>query len=75
MNLRSSFFSVTVKNDSVVINGKGYGHGVGLCQEGAMAMASAGFDYKQIIEFYYMGVRITDIKNAVSPSAAARHLP
>ncbi|MDQ1296982.1 MAG: Amidase enhancer [Bacteroidota bacterium] len=75
MNLRSSFFSVTVKNDSVIINGKGYGHGVGLCQEGAMAMASEGFDYKQIIEFYYSGVRITDIKYAVSPSAAARRLP
>ncbi|MCU0472363.1 MAG: SpoIID/LytB domain-containing protein [Bacteroidales bacterium] len=65
LNFRSSFFSVTTKKDSVVIKGKGYGHGVGLCQEGAMAMASKGFDYKQIIEFYYAGVRITDIKNAV----------
>lgn len=63
LNLRSSFFSVTNENDSVVLRGKGYGHGVGLCQEGAMVMASKGFDYKQIIEFYYTGVRITDIKN------------
>lgn len=66
MNLRSSFFSVTAEGDSVILNGKGYGHGVGLCQEGAMVMASSGYNYKQIIEFYYTGVRITDIKNAVA---------
>lgn len=65
MNLRSSFFSVTVEGDSVYLKGRGYGHGVGLCQEGAMVMALKSFDYKQIIEFYYSGVRITDIKNAV----------
>lgn len=61
MNLRSSYFSVAVSGDSVVLSGKGYGHGVGLCQEGAMVMASKGFDYRQIINFYYTGVRITDI--------------
>jgi stage II sporulation protein D len=61
LNLRSSFFTVRVEGDSVVLKGRGYGHGVGLCQEGAMVMASKGFDYKQIIEFYYSGVRIADI--------------
>jgi stage II sporulation protein D len=67
LNLRSSFFSLKVEGDSVILKGRGYGHGVGLCQEGAMVMASKGFDYKQIIDFYYTGVRITDIKNTVSP--------
>jgi stage II sporulation protein D len=67
LNLRSSFFSLKVEGDSVVLKGRGYGHGVGLCQEGAMVMASKGFDYKQIIDFYYTGVIISDIKNAVSP--------
>jgi stage II sporulation protein D len=65
LNLRSSFFSVTADGDSVLLDGRGYGHGVGLCQEGAMAMASKGYDYKQIIDFYYSGVRIADIKNAI----------
>lgn len=65
LNLRSAFFSLSVEGDSVVLKGRGYGHGVGLCQEGAMVMASKGFDYKQIIDFYYTGVRITDIKNAI----------
>lgn len=65
MDLRSSFFSVKTYGDSIILNGRGYGHGVGLCQEGAMVMAAKGFDYKQIIVFYYTGVIISDIKNAV----------
>lgn len=63
MDLRSTFFSLSVAGDSVLLKGKGYGHGVGLCQEGAMVMAQKGFDYRQIIDFYYSGVWITDIKN------------
>jgi len=64
--LRSSFFSVSAKGDSVILNGRGYGHGVGLCQEGAMVMATKGFDYRQIINFYYTGVVLADIKEAKS---------
>ena len=65
LNLSSTFFSVTENNSSIILKGRGYGHGVGLCQEGAMAMASQGFRFNQIIDFYYSGVMITDIKNAV----------
>jgi stage II sporulation protein D len=65
LGLRSSFFSVVIGGDSVVLKGRGYGHGVGLCQEGAMVMALKGYDFRQIINFYYTGVIITDIKNAV----------
>ena len=66
LNLRSTFFSVFAGSDSVVLSGKGYGHGVGLCQEGAMMMATKGFKYPEIISFYYTGVFISDIKNAVA---------
>lgn len=66
LNLRSTFFSVTSAGDTIILKGRGYGHGVGLCQEGAMVMASDGFNYKQIIDFYYSGVMISDIKNAVN---------
>jgi stage II sporulation protein D len=66
LNLRSTFFSVYAKGDSIILNGRGYGHGVGLCQEGAMEMAARGFNYKQIIDFYYFGILISDIKNAVA---------
>jgi stage II sporulation protein D len=66
LNLRSTFFSVFAIRDSVFLKGRGYGHGVGLCQEGAMVMAARGAKYKDIINFYYSGVIISDIKNAVN---------
>jgi stage II sporulation protein D len=66
LNLRSTFFSVYANGDSIVLKGRGYGHGVGLCQEGAMVMAAKGFNYREIINFYYSGVIISDIKNAVA---------
>ena len=65
MNLRSAFFSVYADGDSVILKGRGYGHGVGLCQEGAMAMAKGGKKYRQILDFYYSGIILADIKNAV----------
>jgi stage II sporulation protein D len=66
LDLRSTFFSLNAKGDSIVFSGRGYGHGVGLCQEGAMAMATKGFKYPEIIRFYYTGVIIADVKNAVA---------
>lgn len=43
---------------SFTINGKGYGHGVGLSQYGAKGMASAGYSYDEILKFYYTGIDI-----------------
>ena len=42
-------------------NGRGWGHGVGLCQVGAYGMAVAGADYKEILKKYYEGIKITKI--------------
>jgi stage II sporulation protein D len=64
LDLRSSFFSVLREGDSIIFKGRGYGHGVGLCQEGAMVMAARGFNFRDIIGFYYYGVVITDINYA-----------
>lgn len=66
LNLRSAYFSVIPEGNEVILKGKGYGHGVGLCQEGAMAMAAKEYNYEQIISFYYSGVRISQVGNAVS---------
>jgi len=41
--------------------GRGYGHGVGLSQEGAINMARQGFTYIDILKFYYLGIAITTI--------------
>ena len=54
--LKSTFFSVRPEGDNVLIKGRGFGHGVGLCQEGAMNMAKYELDYHQILKFYYDGI-------------------
>jgi len=43
---------------SFTFHGRGYGHGVGLCQVGAYGMAKAGKSYREILETYYRGVEI-----------------
>lgn len=43
------------RNNKIVISGKGYGHGVGMSQWGAIAMADFGYDWQEIIEHYYCG--------------------
>lgn len=58
--LKSTYFSTHLEGDEVVLNGRGFGHGVGLCQEGAMGMANSGFSYKQIALFYFNKIRIVD---------------
>lgn len=61
-SLKSTFFSCRLENGSVVLNGRGYGHGVGLCQEGAMKMARSGYDYQQIARFYFPGLRVVNLQ-------------
>lgn len=63
--LKSTFFSVEQKGDMIIFNGRGYGHGVGLCQEGAMEMARRKYSYKDILNFYYKDVYLVNI-NALS---------
>ncbi len=55
---RSTFFSIESKNDSLLIKGRGFGHGVGLCQQGAIKMAELGINYHDIIKYYYKDTRI-----------------
>jgi stage II sporulation protein D len=56
--LRSSFFSVEVVSNSIRLKGRGYGHGVGLCQDGAINMARRGKSHTEILEHYFSKVRI-----------------
>ena len=53
--LQSSFFYVTKSGDRIVFKGCGWGHGVGLCQEGAQGRALAGQSAEQILRHYYPG--------------------
>ena len=55
--LKSTFFSVSVDSttDNVILYGHGYGHGVGLSQEGAIRMVELGVPYDSILRHYYSG--------------------
>ena len=56
-NLRSTFFTYKIKNDSVEIYGHGWGHGIGMCQYGAMTMARQKISYKNILKHYYSNIK------------------
>lgn len=56
--LKSSFFTVTYKGGKFIFTVSGYGHGVGMSQEGAKYMAALGFSYREILLHYYNGVAI-----------------
>ena len=67
-HLKSSAFTVETKNvrggipQRFVLHGRGWGHGVGLCQIGAAVMGEQGYSYKQILKHYYTGVQIKSLK-------------
>lgn len=56
--LKSNYLTIAMINDSIIITGHGFGHGVGMCQFGALEMARQGFNYRQILTHYYPGTRI-----------------
>ncbi|MBO7118607.1 MAG: amidase, partial [Bacteroidales bacterium] len=57
-HLKSSAFEISREGTDFVLKGKGWGHGVGLCQIGAAVMASKGYGYKEILAHYYPGSEI-----------------
>jgi len=59
--LKSTFFSIEQVGDLVKFKGRGYGHGVGLCQEGAMQMAKLKYSYEYILHHYYKDVNLVDV--------------
>ena len=63
--LKSTFFSVSVddKGANVILTGHGYGHGVGLSQEGTIRMVGLGISYDSIIRHYYTGASVHKDEN------------
>ncbi len=59
--LRSTNFSISLDGGHVVFTGKGWGHGVGLCQWGAYGMSKQGFGYEEILNIYYPGAKIVHL--------------
>ncbi|MBD3272942.1 SpoIID/LytB domain-containing protein [Candidatus Dependentiae bacterium] len=57
-------FSINKQGDKIVINGKGFGHQIGLCQRGARELVNRGWDFKNIINFYYPGTNFSKLQYA-----------
>ena len=64
--LKSSRFEVTREGEGFVFRGSGFGHGLGLCQEGAHVMASSGVGYRQILARYFPGTSLRKEKQVSS---------
>ena len=56
--LRSTAFTVEIEDDTANFHGKGWGHGVGLCQWGALGQSLLGHSHEKILQFYYPGSQI-----------------
>lgn len=61
LSLKSTYFTIYQNDSNITINTKGYGHGVGMSQYGALAMAQKGYTYEEILKHYYQGVEIKKI--------------
>ncbi len=59
--ISSNYFKVTRKKNRVSFVGKGKGHGVGMCQYGALELAQMGKNYKQILKYFFPDHRLTAI--------------
>ncbi len=60
-HLYSSAFDARLEGGRWVLDGRGWGHGVGLCQIGAAVMGAKGYDYRQILKHYFPNATLTKI--------------
>lgn len=63
--IRSTNFTIRITPKGVMFRGKGWGHGVGMCQWGAFGMAKRRFNYKAILKFYYPGAEIKNYAEVI----------
>lgn len=61
-NIKSLFYSIEKQGDKIIVKGKGYGHHLGLCQWGAREMVKQGWEYDEILDFFYPGVSFQRIE-------------
>lgn len=61
LGLRSTNFTFQIEGNNIKFTVIGYGHGVGMSQTGADALAKQGKNYEEIIKHFYVGVDIIDM--------------
>jgi stage II sporulation protein D len=59
--LRSNLFDISMEAGDIIIKGRGYGHGVGLCQWGSIYLSRIGWNYQAILNHYFPGTQIGKI--------------
>ncbi len=57
--IKSTWFTVKMEGGEIAFDGRGYGHGAGMCQWGAKGMADEGKTYLEILKFYYPDAELT----------------
>jgi stage II sporulation protein D len=57
LELKTNFYSINLTRRTITITGHGYGHGIGLCQYGALEMSKRGYSCEEIIKHYYPGTK------------------
>jgi stage II sporulation protein D len=72
--LKSSRFEVSRSGSNFIFRGRGFGHGLGLCQEGAHVMAARGASYSKILEKYFPGTRVNRSNVAALPAHGPERL-
>jgi stage II sporulation protein D len=70
-SLRSGFVAPRVEGGKVVFEGRGHGHGAGMCQYGAEAMGKSGRGYRQILTRYYPGAKVEQGGSSSAANASA----
>ena len=63
VKLKSTFFNSKRRGGALYISGRGWGHGVGMCQWGAKGRAESGQKYRKILSVYYRGINFKKISN------------
>jgi len=62
LGLKSTLLEWKIEGEIIKLMTRGYGHGVGMCQHGAGAMAKEGKTYQQILSHYYQGTSLANLK-------------
>jgi stage II sporulation protein D len=70
--IRSDLYEVRRAGDRFIFEGRGAGHGVGMCQDGAAVMGEEGFSYREILAFYYPNTQLSTLNSSTSGNLGSR---
>ena len=67
LGLRSTLLSFNIAGNTIRVDGRGFGHGLGMSQWGARGLATRGQNYQQILTHYYQGTALSSLRMAEAP--------